>query len=272
MKKYISVSILILFLVVIVISGCTSSSKKADIIVYGDSRTNHVIHQDVVDSLMTFNPDVVFHTGDLVEDGLVYENWFIFNIITEYMRENTAFYPVAGNHERESQYYYDNFDLPNNEKWYSVIYENSLFILLNSNLALDDNSEQYAWLRNELSNASGYDYRIVIFHHPIYNVGLHIPDEKNIEPFLVPLFIKYDVDLVISGHDHNYQRFFVDGIYYIITGGGGAPLYGQTTSDTNNQVFKKTYHYCLININSDRLTFTTYDIDKNIIDQFEVFK
>jgi len=247
MKKYISVSILILFLVVIVISGCTSSSKKADIIVYGDSRTNHVIHQDVVDSLMTFNPDVVFHTGDLVEDGLVYENWFIFNIITEYMRENTAFYPVAGNHERESQYYYDNFDLPNNEKWYSVIYENSLFILLNSNLALDDNSEQYAWLRNELSNASGYDYRIVIFHHPIYN-------------------------LVISGHDHNYQRFFVDGIYYIITGGGGAPLYGQTTSDTNNQVFKKTYHYCLININSDRLTFTTYDIDKNIIDQFEVFK
>ncbi len=270
MKKFISASILIIFLIIIVISGCTGGGDKADIIIYGDSRTNHIIHQDVVDSLMSFDPDVVFHTGDLVENGLIYENWLIFNIITEHMRENAAFYPVAGNHERESQYYYDNFELPNNEKWYSVVYENILFILLNSNLPLDDNSEQYWWLRNELSNASGYNYRIVLFHHPIYNVGLHEPDEKNIGTYIVPLFINYDVDLVISGHDHNYQRFFVDGIYYVITGGGGAPLYEQTRTDINNQIFEKKYHYCVINSNVDGLSFTTYDIDKNIIDQFKV--
>jgi hypothetical protein len=63
-----------------------------------------------------------------------------------------------------------------------------------------------------------------------------------------PLFDKYGVDVAFAGHDHNYQRNEVGSVTYLVTGGGGAPLYDQKTNAPWNKVTKKTLHYVLVTV------------------------
>ena len=66
--------------------------------------------------------------------------------------------------------------------------------------------------------------RIVVLHHPPYTCGGHLGSAA-VRRAWVPLFERYGVRLVLSGHDHNYQRFARDGVTYVVHGGGGAGLY-----------------------------------------------
>ena len=92
---------------------------------------------------------------------------------------------------------------------------------------LDSNSvddEQTAWLGRALA-ASRAKWKIPVFHHPVYTCGRYAGHE-DIRAKWSPLFERYGVKLVLNGHDHNYQRFApVDGITYLVDGGGGTELY-----------------------------------------------
>ena len=92
---------------------------------------------------------------------------------------------------------------------------------------LDSNAvtpTQTAWLRRALA-ASTARWKIAAFHHPPFTCGGH-ESADDVRRQWVPLFERYDVQLVLSGHDHNYQRFARRrGVTYVVHGGGGAPLY-----------------------------------------------
>jgi 3',5'-cyclic AMP phosphodiesterase CpdA len=138
--------------------------------VYGDTRTGHTMHQIIADSMMTVQPAVVFHTGDLVNNGNIAEEWDIFNDITQRIRNNAEFFPALGNHENQSQLFFDNFDLPNNEQWYSVERNYTHFVILNSCVATGDPSEQDKWLQEDLYAVHDtIRFIVVIFHHPPYS-------------------------------------------------------------------------------------------------------
>jgi calcineurin-like phosphoesterase family protein len=93
---------------------------------------------------------------------------------------------------------------------------------------LDSNAittRQTAWLEQQLS-ASTATWKIALFHHPPYTCGGHSGATDVVRSW-VPLFESYGVQLVLSGHDHNYQRFAPrNGVTYVVDGGGGAGLYG----------------------------------------------
>jgi Calcineurin-like phosphoesterase len=81
-----------------------------------------------------------------------------------------------------------------------------------------------AWLEQQLSESTA-SWKIALFHHPPYTCGGHAGDRDVVRNW-VPLFESYGVQLVLSGHDHNYQRFAPrDGVTYVVDGGGGAGLY-----------------------------------------------
>ena len=92
---------------------------------------------------------------------------------------------------------------------------------------LDSNSvgdRQTLWLRNALARSTAR-WKIAAFHHPPYTCGGHSGDRAVRERW-VPLFERYGVQLVLAGHDHNYQRFAKRrGVTYVVHGGGGAGLY-----------------------------------------------
>jgi len=237
------------------------------IVVYGDTRTDHVSHRRVVDAIMKVRPTAVFHTGDLVEDGLNPSHWAVFNRIISPLIKTARFYPALGNHENDSRLYFDNFDLPNNERWYSVEVDGIHFIVLDSNSDIGKGSEQYQWLEHDLQSIGRKtSFVIAIFHHPPFSSGPHAEDEKSLRKSIVPLFEKYGVDMVFNGHVHAYERSLINNIHYIVTGGGGAPLHDQVRANPHSQVFIKAHHFCRVTVRDNLLTLCVFDIDLNPID------
>ncbi len=249
----------------------SQESLSSPIIIYGDSRTGHTIHQKIVNEIIKTEPSIVFHTGDLVEDGLIPDQWTTFNDIIFDLTKIADFYPALGNHENNSPLYFDNFDLPNNERWYYVDKDNLHFIILDSNSDCSIGSEQYLWVEDDLQNINeDIKFVIAIFHHPPFSTGSHTEDEKGLRQSIVPLFEQYGVDIVFNGHDHDYERSLYNNIYYIVTGGGGAPLRDQARTSPYSQIFRKVYHFCKLSLINNQLIVEVYDNDSNLIDQFVI--
>ncbi|UCD18157.1 MAG: metallophosphoesterase [Candidatus Zixiibacteriota bacterium] len=252
-------------------SRFVSVNMIPSIVVYGDTRTGHDPHQQIVNLIRAIQPSAVFHVGDLVNNGYLQSDWDIFNAIVAGMLSEVEFFPALGNHEHQSQLYFDNFDLPNNEQWYSVDRNRTHFIVLNSCVPIGPSSDQYQWLQADLAGADdSIDFIAAVFHHPPYSTGPHIEDEVGLRDTLVPLFEQYGVDIVFTGHDHDYERSLCGGIYYIVTGGGGAPLRDQARQHPCSELFIKQYHFCRLSMIDGRLIVRIYNINNDLIDQFEL--
>jgi predicted MPP superfamily phosphohydrolase len=139
--------------------------------------------------------------------------------------KNTPIFPTLGNHDYAlSGYqssaalghnfpYFDIFKLPGasgTEKYYSVNYGSIHFISLDSYGSYNDpSSAMYNWLSNDLANNT-QQWTIVYLHSPPYTKGSHDSDSEtgliDVRNNIVPLLESYGVDLVLSGHSHNYER------------------------------------------------------------------
>jgi predicted phosphodiesterase len=256
-----------------VVLNNTEINEDAPIIIYGDTRNNYEVHKRIVKAFLEKNPTIVFNTGDLVYDGDNISLWPIFLDIIKPILKTSRYYPVIGNHERESVSYFKIFKLPNNEKWYTIDYKNIRFFLLDTNSDLSVNSKQYLWLENKLKESNS-DFKVLVTHDPIFSAGRH-GGSSSLKKSLIPLIKKYSVKLIFSGHDHAYQRFLKDDTNYIVTGGGGAPLYDKKENSKDQEYLKtyqKTYHFCLLESKNDTLSINIYDINNTLIDNITIKK
>jgi len=238
---------------------------------FGDTRTQHQIHQEVVDSMVAMEPDFVLHTGDLVNSGYMFPDWETFFEIERELMARAPLFPALGNHEVNHQYYFDFFYLPGNERWYAFDYGNARFICLQVDGIVDfgPGSEQYDWLERELA-ANTQPWLFVYFHIPPYTSSREEPDiEQDVREALAPLFEQYGVDVVFTGHHHNYERNEVNGVTYIVTGGGGAPLCVMEEPEMTREAFAVAYHFMLLEIDGNHLRATVYSSQGKILDEFE---
>jgi predicted MPP superfamily phosphohydrolase len=243
----------------------------ADIVIYGDSQLDEAAQARVVQAIRQFKPAIIFRVGDIVDNGNAPEQWAVFNKIAAPLLQSAEYFPCLGNHENNSPLYFKNFGLKPNERWYSVNREGIHFIVLDSNADLQKSSEQYTWLVSELSQKMpDIKYKIVLFHHPLFGVGSYAEDEKGLKPSLPPLLKKYRVGAVFSGHEHCYERFKYRGIFFIVTGGGGSYLLDQLRTSSYLQKFEKKYHFCLLSPQKKFLKVRVYDVDLNLIDEFNI--
>jgi len=248
-------------------------NKSNLVVIYGDTRNNYEVHRKIVSLFLEKNPAMVFNTGDLVYDGNINELWPIFLDIIKPIIKTARYYPVLGNHERNSDNYFKIFNLPNNKKWYKIDFKNISFFVLDSNSDLGKKSKQYLWLEEKLKKNKS-DFKILIFHHPLFSVGRH-GGSKYLQDNLNLLINQYNIDIVFSGHDHAYERFFKNNTHYVVTGGGGAPLYDKVDNSSDEKYLKKyikDYHYCLLDIKGKKLDFKVYDIKNNLIDNIFIEK
>jgi acid phosphatase type 7 len=266
---------LLLLLPIIILLACQNDSPSEpapasyEFAIYGDSRTGNDIHQQIVNLIQEREPEAVFHTGDMVEDGYDPSDWLTFDNITRDLQDSSEFFPCLGNHENESPFYFAYFGIPESMRWYSANRFGLHFVVLDSNWAIGVGSDQYNWLVDDLTNSTA-DFNVVLLHHPIYSVTREDTYYSQLQSVLVPVFQQHNVRIVFSGHEHNYERFYDAGIYYIVTGGGGAPLYDKTLDDPRLQVFMMKHHYCYLTYDGDNLAVKVYDNHDNLIDQFSV--
>jgi predicted phosphodiesterase len=243
-------------------------------VVFGDTRTQHRVHQAVVDRILTVEPDFVLHTGDLVQAGSAPHQWETFFEIERELMARAPLFPALGNHEGAAPIYFDLFYLPGNERWYTFEYGNARFVCLQVDGFTDfgPGSEQYAWLEATLA-ANTQPWLFTYFHVPPYSSAAHgAADEdyeSSVRSVLTPLFERHEVDVVFNGHKHNYERNEVGGITYIVTAGGGAPLYTMTDQELTQSVFKRAYHFVLVEIDGYRLEATVISNEGELLDKFE---
>ena len=86
---------------------------------------------------------------------------------------------------------------------------------------------------------------------------------------LTPLFEKYGVDVVFGGHMHSYERNEVNGITYVVTAGGGAPLYAMKEREPAQVVFEMAHHFVVVKIDGNRLEATVISSEGEVLDTFE---
>jgi hypothetical protein len=107
-------------------------------------------------------------------------------------------------------------------RWYTRTIGPVQFTVLDANDPA--NPQQLTFLRESLSTSTTR-WKVVVFHQPAFSCGPH-GSTAGVDVLWVPLFERYGVDLVLNGHDHDYQRFApIDGVTYIVSGGGGSDLY-----------------------------------------------
>ena len=124
---------------------------------------------------------------------------------------------VLGNHDvrvMRGRYQYDSLNMP--RRYYRRAVGGVELYLLDSNRV---DAGQTTWLRRALSSSRAR-WRIAVLHHPAFTCGRYVPHAGVLRHW-VPLFERYRVRLVLSGHDHNYQRFSPRrGVRYVVHGGG----------------------------------------------------
>jgi hypothetical protein len=248
---------------------------------YGDSRSQPAIHRSVAAGILKAAapdraPAIVLHTGDIVADGLSPGGWGPeFFEPAGPLLATACLFPVLGNHEANAPLYYDFFSLPagasgsTTEAWYSLDYGCAHITALDTNQDFSAGSDQYRWLVRDLGSATAVAaaWRFVFFHHPPYSSGYHGGDLV-VQRSLVPVFEGYRVAMVLSGHEHLYERSLSGGIHYVVTGGGGAPLYAATLGEDPRQVCAASvYHFCVLRVDPSQVVFEAYDVKGEVLDR-----
>ena len=147
------------------------------------------------------------------------------------------------------------------------------FIVLNSAYDLNHGSQQNQWLLADLQkNEKSKAFKVAVFHYPPFSTGEHPNDEYGLQKSIVPLLQQYGVNMVFNGHQHCYERLQSKGIYYIVTGGGGAPLYKQERKIPESQLYLETYHFCMITVENQTLTMVALTPDLKEIDRVVIKK
>lgn len=128
-------------------------------------------------------------------------------------------------------------------------------------------SEQLAWLDDALRRSTR-QWKIVCLHHPPFSSGRHGPTPGAAE-VLVPFLERHQVDLVLAGHDHHYERFLPrNGITYVVSG-GGAKLTPVRPSPWT-AVAASVLHYLHVDVYEDFLTGTCTRPDGIVVDVFRL--
>jgi predicted phosphodiesterase len=168
------------------------------------------------------------------------------------LRMGIPFYAALGNHDRPDNRHYPPFNM-SGQRYYSFVKGPVRFFVFDTNF-LDP--RQVEWIEGALK-ASTDEWKIAIFHHPIYSDGDRHGSNVAIRVVLEPLFVRYGVDVVFSGHEHIYERTKPQkGIPYFIVGSSGQLRRGgMTPSALTAAGFDQDQVFLLAAIAGDQLNF-----------------
>jgi hypothetical protein len=180
--------------------------------------------------------------------------------------KGVKFYASLGNHDSREQRYYKQYNM-DGKLYYSfkAPKEDVRFFALESTYMDQD---QLKWFEDELKK-SGEKWKIVFFHHPLYSsAGTH-GSQLKLRAVLEPLFIQYNVSLVLNGHDHVYERIKLqNGIQYFVEGSSGQLRKGDLRKGSPLTAFGNDTicTFMLMEVDGDVLTFNTIDQQGSVID------
>jgi 3',5'-cyclic AMP phosphodiesterase CpdA len=253
------------------------STSPVTFIVYGDDRTDPIAHSAVAHAMLQVPSDFIVNTGDTVEDGGDADAWqTFFGVEASLLRDRPIFVSV-GNHELVSDFAGTNFaryfgfpDGAGQSKLYGTARLGLLrFFFLNGTHGWEFGEER-DWLVRELTKADaepGVVWRVVVVHHGPWSSGPHGPNARLVDAHIPELLASHHVDLLLSGHDHIYERGSSGGLKYLVSGGGGAPLYRIDRLQATSLKAEAAYHFVQITASSSSLKVLARRVDGTVLDR-----
>ena len=260
--------------------------------IIADTESRPFINTKIARHLWDNRPDFFLLLGDITDGGQkdFKDQWtFEFFAGMNSLMQRVPVVPVAGNGDADLYWFNRYFNPPASEGFYKHTWSNTDFFVLHSSKGEDfeKGGKQYNWLENELEQSKAA-WKIVLLHHAPYSsddddfgnswqgpTNLGDPQIRK----LVPLFDKYNVDFVMFGHLHCYERSWPlknnaidsqNGTVYLMTGGAGGSLENFAPHHTwfNAKTFRG-YHYSIANVFENTIRIDTYNIDGSLIDFYE---
>ena len=178
---------------------------------------------------------------------------------------SAPFVPASGNHDymtADGGPFRQVFALPENggpagrERWYSTDWGDLHLVVLDSEKV---GEAQEAWLDADLTAAAGARWTIALFHKPPFSSGELGPDGA-VRDRLVPILTRHRVALVITGHEHDYERREpVDGVHYLITGGGGRGTRRVSSLGKGSAFAEQVAHFVYLVVTPDQIRLWAID-------------
>jgi hypothetical protein len=227
--------------------------------VIGDTGSGTAKQHDVGDMMVKYRAlfpfEFVLMMGDNMyggEDPKDFEKKFSepYKVLLD---NKVKFYATLGNHDMPIQVNYENFNM-NGKEYYRFKKGNVAFYSLNSNYM---DKKQVKWLEDELAKDTS-EWKICFFHHPPYSSAKAHGSDGQLREVVEPIFLKYGVNVVLTGHDHVYERIKPQkGIYYFVSGAGGKLRSGDIneTSKLTEKSYDRDLHFMLFEVAGDQMYF-----------------
>lgn len=246
--------------------------------VMGDTRTGAAIHDAIAGLILAAEPRFSIYGGDLCDNGSSYASYKgqFFRPAQLTLAASVPFFNATGNHEKWGVNTRAFLEAPaspsGNQGYYSFDYGDLHVVVMNY---LDPEgyakgSPQYDFIAADLA-ATDKTWKIVVCHVPAYSNGGHGGDQAMIDNTR-SIFEPAGVDLVIAAHNHFYQRNFVNGIYHLVIGSAGAPLYDPGPAGGYSQVSLKSYCFAIFDLTPATLQMRVYNEAGGEIDALTISK
>jgi acid phosphatase type 7 len=251
---------------------------------YGDSRSNPIVHHQIAERIREANVDLILHTGDIVLNGTIHDSWRreFFEPLGDLAR-SVPWVSTIGNHERDSANYFSYMALPGNERYFGFDFANSHIVCLDSNgwIERGRDSKEFQWMSTHLREPRQAKWTFVAFHHPLFSAHATRPI-NSLRWDWAPLLLDREsgVDAVLTGHDHFYSRNYPmgrlgedppHGVLFLTSAGGGASLYRSKRRDYVSYE-KSVHHFTLLDVDGDRITISAIDRAGRVFDRYELRK
>lgn len=261
------------------ISAPDSNADAISFFVYGDTRSNPGIHNQVAaEMIATYNdPDfhsIIISVGDLVSNGDSESIWDseFFSPTYSNIRKMLADLPYQsciGNHEGSGVLFKKYFPYPFvSGRYWSFDYGPAHFVVVDQYTSYGPGSAQLTWIENDLA-ATNKPWKFIYLHEPGWSAGGH-SNNTNVQNYIQPLCVEYGVPIVFGGHNHYYARALVNNVQHITTGGGGAPLYQPDPGYPYIVNTAMKNHFCKVTIAEDTLWFEAVTPSGEVIDSFTI--
>jgi hypothetical protein len=259
------------------------------VIAYGDQRftdpantrqTDPRMRKWLVNQIALEHPAALLMNGDVPLAGDVANDYAVYQAETKPWRDlHLRVFPSLGNHEwhGDPQQALDNwwkaFPELRNRRWYSAQIGSRIYVLaLDSGASLAPDSDQSRWIEKQVNGLpASIDFVLITLHHPpVADIQKHIEVDHNPRPNEIALRdylskaarTTHATFLVSAGHIHNYERSVVDGVTYLVSGGGGAPPYfvERTSEDLYQSILFPNYHYVKFTVEKDKMHGEMYRV------------
>ena len=220
------------------------------------------VHRRAPVDLVLLGGDNIYPSGDMALIEAAFRRPY-----AELLAARVPFHAVLGNHDIRTangnpQVAYAPFGMRG--RYYNLRRGPVEFFMLDTN-GNADWQRQLSWLRTMLAQSTA-PWKIVVGHHPIYSSGLY-GNDPDLRARLTPIMRRFGVQLYINGHEHNYERSrSLDGITYLIVGGGGASLRPVLATAQSARV-ASVFSFAEIEVGPDALQLAAWDRDGRLIDR-----